>query len=389
MFANYPTLEQTTNGWMLKSSISFDADWVWGEAPFSLEVHYPKAIGDHLDPSNGDFLFAAMLPIAMRLGEALEIDATVSGKLLDNCWDLQSILLACDRQLQRIEVATRSERVDLPSARAGRGLFFSGGLDSSYSLAKNLSGLPPRAGRFTHLLTVIGFDVLAWEEARAQPMIDATEQVAKRHGLDHVVVRTNLRELSDRVVDWLNVYHGAALAAMGLPLASLLRTLNIASSAAYDQQMLLGSSTFLDPLWSTGRLRFIHDGSETERLGKARFLTSFPDLVRQLRVCTIETDSPVYNCGLCAKCLRTMIDLQIVGLLEVSDEFPDAIDTDAVRAMPLKPMPIPLSKRWFYEDITELSKSGKHPELLQALLENINRNRDSLIAVAAGVPVDE
>lgn len=95
-----------------------------------------------------------------------------------------------------------------------------------------------------------------------------------------------------------------------------------------------GSHPLLDPLWSTEATRFIHHGAETARVEKAGVVARSEVAMRRLRVCWENRDS-AYNCGVCEKCLRTMINLQAHGRLTECETLPSELDYARVARMPL------------------------------------------------------
>jgi hypothetical protein len=156
-------------------------------------------------------------------------------------------------------------------------------------------------------------------------------EAAKRIGLPLVAFRTNIRELSDGLIDWAD-YHGAALAYAGLSLSRGLSRLLIPSTGWYGNIERFGSSPLLDPLFSTEDVRVEHASLERSRAGKVAWLAeNRRDLLPFLKVCLGE-DRPD-NCGQCPKCLTTMACLQAAGALRDAEGFPDEIDLRALRRL--------------------------------------------------------
>jgi hypothetical protein len=116
--------------------------------------------------------------------------------------------------------------------------------------------------------------------------------------------------------------HGAALASVAMALDGFLGRALIAASTTYDQLYPWGSHPVLDPRWSTERLNVIHDGCEMGRIDKVRFVAQSQLVLDTLKVC------PYYNCGMCLKCLPTIIDLMQAGVLERSATLPHEVDID-------------------------------------------------------------
>jgi len=202
----------------------------------------------------------------------------------------------------------------------GVSLFFSGGVDSFYSLIKHKDEVD-------NLVLVHGFDIpLADTKSFALAEAQARD-VANIFGKRLIVVRTNLHFEQPSVPGGWGMYHGAALAAVAHALAPNHGKVFIASSASYVDLHPWGSHPLLDPLWSTEAARIVHDGGET-RMNKLREVARHPEALARLRVCWEDPSS--YNCGLCEKCLRTMLGLRALGV-ERCEAFPDTLKLENLR----------------------------------------------------------
>jgi len=211
-----------------------------------------------------------------------------------------------------------SSMVDSPASCVS--LFFSGGVDSFYSLIKHRDEID-------NLILVHGFDI-PLADTKAFALAEAqVRDVASFFGKRLIVVRTNLHfEQPDIPCSW-GMYHGAALAAVALALAPNHGKVYIASSYSYSDLHAWGSHPLLDPLWSTEFVQIVHDGCET-RINKLRALVKSPEALSRLRVCWENPDN--YNCCLCEKCIRTMLALRILGV-DRCTAFPRTITPDLVR----------------------------------------------------------
>ncbi len=279
---------------------------------------------------SGDPFLATLLVPAMVAGVALEIHAPVSERLLRRTVQIQDLLTAWYPKLHRIEVmapmGTEASRW-FPESR-GIGAFFSGGIDSGYTLLKNHLGWPSVSGPITHLIFGKGFDARL---ADAQGLDESEVQLralAAQYGRTLVVVETNLRDVLD--APWGEMYHGAALAAVAHCLAPGLHTVLVPGSYTYGELAVpWGSHPWLDELWSTESVHLIHDGAETSRIGKLATLLQYqPALVDRLRVCFEDAHGSPRNCGRCLKCLRVMVLLRALGHLGKTPSFPAELPAD-------------------------------------------------------------
>jgi hypothetical protein len=86
---------------------------------------------------------------------------------------------------------------------------------------------------------------------------------------------------------------------------------------------LLGSHPLLDPNYSAATLRIRHDGITMSRLDKLRLISGWAMGLQRLRVCNRSEDyrERSINCGQCEKCVRTMLGLAALGVLDQTSAF--------------------------------------------------------------------
>lgn len=120
------------------------------------------------------------------------------------------------------------------------GLFFSLGVDSFYSLLKNVNS--EKAKRITHLINIHGFDIYyGRSNTGVFPMVQrGSNEVAEKLRMKAIHVATNIRDISDRFAQWGTLYNGAALASIGLAFNGMFGTIYMASSYSYSPTIPLG-----------------------------------------------------------------------------------------------------------------------------------------------------
>jgi hypothetical protein len=239
--------------------------------------------------------------------QRLRIEGRVSPRLLTGASQIQDIYALWFKDARHISVQTDGCREPVVQPGRGIGSFFSGGVDSFYTLFKHLDAI-------THLVLIEGFDFkMVQSEEACREAKEKVARVATSLGKELLVVATNARRLFEPIVSW-NDYHGAVLAGVGLSLQNLFETIYVAASFPYRRLHPWGSHPLLDPLWSTERTQMTHDGAELSRVEKIVNWVCHSELALQnLRVCW--APGAEYNCGHCEKCLRTMIMLYIGGAL--------------------------------------------------------------------------
>jgi hypothetical protein len=251
----------------------------------------------------------------------------------------------------------------------GVGCFFSGGVDSYYSLLKNEKEV-------TALILVHGFDVPLrdvelWGRVRKE-----IREVAKEFGKAIVEVETNLREITDPFVDW-NDNVGCGLATVALALAPGFDRVIVPASKSYGDMEPYGSHPLLDPLWSTEALELLHDGGEAYRDEKVEKIAGHESVGRHLRVCWRNTGG-AYNCGTCEKCLRTMLSLLAAGALDGCRTFEAPLTEEAVAAMEITRPPILLFAE---ENLLRLERAAAPEGILRGLRTCIDRYRGGRLAL--------
>lgn len=311
------------HGVALKATVRLESA---GAAAFDLEYFVREGRPEWLALS-GDPFVAALLHLAMARREGLRVEGRVSPRLLRSLPTIMDIYQAWKPELARVDVVA----TDVATPRAAGtscGLFFSGGVDSFYSLLKNDAG---GGERVSHLVLVFGFDVKLHNRALFEQIAARAAEVAQRAGKQLVIVETNVRSLSDGIASW-DLYHGGPMAGVALALGGLWHRVLVASTYAYQELHPWGSHPLVDPRWSTERVTVVHDGCEATRLQKVRRLSASDLALTSLRVCW-NNQGAEYNCGRCEKCLRTMIALHVAGALERCTTFERPLTAEAVRRL--------------------------------------------------------
>jgi hypothetical protein len=344
-----------------------------GERRFSIDI--PLGAAGSID----DVSFAAPIALfpAMLAGEDLHIDGTVDPSVLRGTSAAADIFGTWDRMLRpaRVTAATTDEP---EAAASGVGSFFSRGVDSMFDAA-----LADRADApLTHLVFVDGIEPRHSDGVRAGE-IDLAREAASLLGLDLVLVRSDLRDLTDDRRDWGDV-HGCALAGIGLALGGMFGRVVIPSTDSVASLVPYGSHPAVDGRFSTNATTIEHGDTRVGRLGKVvAIVRDRPDLLPFVKVCFQEDRTD--NCGRCGKCLLTMCCLQAAGALDRATGFPDTIDLDAIRAM----RPAPFQSRIHWVEVARgLGTSGRDSALRDAILDSLRRSARPTLATRARLTLD-
>jgi hypothetical protein len=311
-------------------------------------------------PSGNAALAIALVP-AMRAARSLVLGDSLSPRLSASQAAIQELFQHWDDQFNVVRVTAPLGEPNRAST-GGTGLFFSGGVDSFFSLLRHREEI-------THLIFLRGFNVKQ-KQVVDDSVLPAVRAVAARMNKTLVEVSTNIREFSDRFVDWGLDYHGAALAAVALLLAPTLSTVYVASTHSERDTFRWGSHLSLDPLYSTETLSLIHDGANATRVEKVAAIAENRLVQQTLRVCNKAGAS---NCGRCEKCLRTMINLRVAGALDKVATFDRSLRLNEVRLIHVRDD----NKASFVsENLAALRAKGVDDDLASALNDALNRRYD-------------
>jgi hypothetical protein len=247
--------------------------------------------------------FLPALSAKRRLASAAPVDRT----LRDNLEEAAGIAARFWGYSGPLPEAPLTDRV----AAGSTGVFFTGGVDSFYTLRTNLD-------RIRCLVNVHGFDIMLSDVDRFTRSNALLARVADLLSLEYVSVESNLR--AHPVFNSTNweVTHIAALASVAHALAPVLGRVYVGSS---DVPPPWGSHPSLDKLWSSAAVTLINDEIDVSRLDKVKVIADWPPVAMTLKVCW-ENRSAELNCGVCEKCVRTQAQFAVAGRLGDLQTFP-------------------------------------------------------------------
>jgi len=299
----------------------------------------------------------------MQAGTDLTMDGPLDPTFAENLSTIQDIYSAWYPQAERITIHVPEGNSGSTPQAGHTGAFFSGGVDSFYTLLKHDEEIDL-------LVYVHGFDVDLDDTSLRRRVSDMLNEVGTRFDKEVIEVETNLRQFSDERAGWPR-YHGAALAFVGLTLQSFFGRLLIASGASYDELRPWGSHPLLDPCWSTSNLQFIHDGCEASRLDKCRVVGQNDIASELLRVCWRNPDG-AYNCGRCEKCIRTMVQLLAADALKQCSAFEHELDPEVLHENRDVRAEVRKMDFHYQQPLQVLRETGRAPEVVRAVEAALN-----------------
>lgn len=258
----------------------------------------PKALAITENYEEAFFLPAALF--ANVLQENLVFDAPVARELLNKVTGLRKNF-RLTTPASDITVQT-SELVPVHFEKQGQ--FFSLGLDSFYTLFCN-----PTPIKENHLIFVAGFDIPSTQTQLLETVYRGINTVAEEIAATPVFIESNLRDLSDQIVNWAK-FHVTALTTVG----SLLQFKKIYMSGESFDWPDWGLRYGVDTLFSRSNIAFElvgHAMTRDVKISALKKTAYLPLILKHLRVCwkNILQTKMEYNCSECQKCLRTQLTL--------------------------------------------------------------------------------
>jgi hypothetical protein len=299
--------------------------------PEELWFEFPEEWSD-LVTDRADAFLSTMLLVAMRHGEnIIEVRGEVSPRFLIGIneyqmafcmwpiWRFKPIRIECE---SLIPTSTENGRDIVMSA-------FSGGVDSFFTLKSYLPGNGlPKSVQISHLLFIHGFDIKL-EYPKSFPLLrDAYSDMCDRLGIKLISCRTNCQQFGTRR-NW-GLFHGSALIGAAHAVGRRTAMFHVPSSHSFTSLMPWGSDPGIDYLLSTEATQVIHHGSGFTRTEKTEAIAYWEEVCDKLRVCAF--DDSTLNCSKCEKCLRTMMTLDMLGVLERYSAFQSPLTGGLIRS---------------------------------------------------------
>lgn len=269
-------------------------------------------------PSDAGIANAALvgfMPYAMSKGMDIFVEGAVDSDLLEaleegqDAWSLWH-----PGKFRQVSISAEETRAQkLPETRSAV-IAFSGGLDASYALHAHKRGLIGRRSLDVKAATLAhGFDLPLDREDWFLEARKKAAAIAASYDVPLVTVRTNWRSLR---APWEQSFI-FAISSIIHQYKGIFGHGVIAADEAYDGEILgWGSNSITNQLMSGPSFPLHFTGAGKWRTEKARSLGLEKVILENLRVCWERPDS-LGNCGECEKCLRTKLNFQAVGLVNV------------------------------------------------------------------------
>ena len=297
-------------GWVrltgaLHSDVDGRSEAVW--------LELPEREASALAPT-GDAFLAWMAPLASLRNEPLRIEAPVDALLLDQVREVVRVWRSWYPAMRDVPIAAPTSAPGVEPGGRRVASMFTGGVDSFFTVLRHDAGEGTQSTvKIDDLLFVHGFDVPLANTAAWTYVTESLQRAADSLGKHLMLVASNLRDTRFGATDWPRLSHGAALAGVGHALGGRYDTVLIGSSAGYRDLRFWGSHPLTDPMFTSSRVRILHDGAAFMRVEKTEYVARSTVAMQHLRVCWKSTTGD--NCGVCNNCYRTMLALEALGVL--------------------------------------------------------------------------
>lgn len=327
---------------------------------FELWFRLPAEVYPQITLTGNPFVPCLIIP-AMFAGEDLLIEAEVSAKLLAGAAKIIDIYRLWHNSFKHINIETEGiAKTGIQGSNIAA--FFSGGVDSFYTLLKNNNSDLPDSEKVSHLIFVNGFDISLEEKELFRNIEMRIEKISAAYNKKLLVVSTNARKLIENICVW-HMYHGSAMSGLAHCLEGFARKIYVSADRSYRHMMPHGSHPLTDPLWSSESVEIIYNGSEVSRIEKIKLkIAEDPVALNNLRVCYENRDGK-YNCGECEKCVRTKLNLKAAGVLEKCSTLDKNLDYKKIKNLKINEC----SRTYMQDNYEALQQTGADKKLLKAI----------------------
>lgn len=286
--------------------------------PEHLWYSFPEKWAPYLTGRSDPFALSLLL-FSMLFREDLEVRGSTSARLAYGLQEYMDVFNTWfPKKYPKIQV--KYERLQVSSSRPtdinpGVGSPFSGGVDSCFTLWRHLpqnTHLPDE--HLSHLFFIYGFNIHYREKEKLDIVADKLSAVADELGLDFITATTNTRDF----LPWISWVFYDVAGRIGVPLAlgHLFKRVYLPVEFA-SPYIPHAANPLLNHLASTEDTTFIDHSELLSRGDKLRQMADWEIAQYNLRVCNrLPVSEDQLNCSRCSKCIRTMVVLNMNGLLE-------------------------------------------------------------------------
>jgi hypothetical protein len=281
-------------------------------------------------PDANAFVVAALAP-ALRHGERrIAVAGAVCPLLGDGLRAIAIELRSWYPSKAPIPVLEPRDGWVAPVPRGERGAagYLTGGVDSLHLFHANREDFPPdHPHRLSHALWIRGLDYpgqeeSAWARSQYARLEALLSEIADDAGVALVRITTNVRQLEPDLAFFAHWYLGAALLSAAHLLTRRFTTVALGSSWPAEHLVPWGTHPLLDTLYGSASLEVRHEALGISRIERLGSLRGRAQSLARLITCSDAPAGESINCGRCAKCVRTLLEMEASGVLEHARSFP-------------------------------------------------------------------
>lgn len=282
--------------------------------------------GVHLPQENlVDFALPTLVVLGSITGKSLDINGfDISPDVLGYCDQIMSFYVnsfpeshfshvSIENYMPSQAISSSAYDSDVNHSSA-TWLFFSGWVDSLYTFYKN-------NGNIDFLVPVLWLDIHPWDRDLRGEVTHRFSIFAQHFQKELLVVTTDIRLVTEQYIH-RDLMYGPCLWTIGILLAQANPPLErlLISSWVSTMDHKAWSDPQLDTLLSLWYYQMDHFGEGVSRTEKITFINQHDHRDNVLRVCR-ENIWQHYNCWICEKCLRTLLEMKYLGILERAISF--------------------------------------------------------------------
>ena len=316
-----------------KPYLSFDDDKVFLNCDVIINneiktfwFKYDKKFEKYLVTESNEAFVLSFLPYCMKKGINIKSEHPINEVFKYQIEEyLMPALVRNIKSYKKIEIQAPVNNIVYQGKGVAVGI--SCGVDSSYTILKNYKTHSSDSGLNINYVTFFNAGSSGSTEKSYDlynKRLNQAKNAAEYLGLELIAVDTNVNSL---YVDFdYESVHSYRTLSIPLTLQKLLSRYYYSSSFVYeDFKFDDNDPTSYDlltmPCVSTATLTFAVVGGEVTRIEKVKFISQFEFSKLFLNVCVRKEN----NCSKCFKCIRTMLDLYLIGKL---DEFNEVFDVN-------------------------------------------------------------
>lgn len=315
--------------------VDTDADY----PAYTLYFEIRKSYGAMFATDTYDAFFLIGLYLAMYHNTPLKIRGKISKKLYKNAtWYIQKILCDFSEKLSPVDISIDGFA---PTQAKGTliGTSISCGVDSLATIYDRFVKENDSDYKINSLFIFNCGSHGDFDSPRTQAVfnsrVDRAVAVADELKLPLVIVDSNLhrfRHSDDKATMMFIAMYSCVLSLQNairhyyIPSGCSYQGIKDYGDRAHHNDLATACDSYLIPLIQTERTELIVDGCQRRRVDKIADLVDWDIARKYLNVCLAQKSEDTKNCGICPKCLRTLLTLEILGKL---DDFAELFDMEA------------------------------------------------------------